>query len=608
MENGKDLLSTGLERIKRRWYWLAAGLFVMAMGILIPRVLEGRMENKMRKERLEMTQRYGENRSLEGKDYDRSLAAECANGVFVGKESSGVRAYKGIPFAKPPVGELRWKAAEEPDDSSDVYEAYYFGKSPIQTEADSERASFYPQGEDCLTLNIWTSDEVQSSGKNVMVFFPGGGYGWGGTADPIYDGQNFVEKWKDIVLVTANYRVGMMGFVDFTSVEGGGEYKEAGNLGMLDQVCALKWIHKNIRAFGGDPDKVTIFGESAGASSVSLLPLMKGTEGLFRRVIAESGSVAFTFSKRECQDFTKRLMKQTRAKNMDDLLALSEADLKKVNEKLNDYINFPERDGVILPEDLYAAWGEELVQPVDILSGTNADENRYWIGEVGGYPLYMLEIPLVYRSTVNRFAREDRRYAKEFMKVVYDKPIWQQTEFMNDLLFRVPAIAQAEAYANKGGKCYMYYWTKESLLPHYGACHAVELAYVFNNLDDTIFTGARADEKLADTVQKMWVNFAKTGDPSTDEYHWDTYDAEERLTMILGDEIELLSDPMQEQRELVEPLLAYRINGFYGMYDYVAKYLRKRILRGVRFIVTGGGLLLAIYGLLKKAAKRGKNR
>ena len=133
-----------------------------------------------------------------------------------------------------------------------------------------------------------------------MVFFHGGSYGWGGTSDPIYDGHNLVEKYPDLVLVTAEYRTGIMGFMDFSGVPGGEDYSTSGNLGLLDQVCALEWVQKNIRAFGGDPENVTIFGESAGAGSVSLLPLIEGTDGLFRRIIMESGSPALTYSREEC--------------------------------------------------------------------------------------------------------------------------------------------------------------------------------------------------------------------------------------------------------------------------------------------------------------------
>lgn len=140
-----------------------------------------------------------------------------------------------------------------------------------------------------------------------MGFFHGGSYGWGGTSDPCYDGHNLVQKYPDLVLVTANYRLGILGFIDFSMFPGEEDFAASGNLGLLDQICALQWVQKNIAAFGGDPANVTIFGESAGAGSVSLIPLIEGTEGLFRRVIAESGAPSLTFSLQECQNLTRLL-------------------------------------------------------------------------------------------------------------------------------------------------------------------------------------------------------------------------------------------------------------------------------------------------------------
>ena len=276
---------------------------------------------------------YGVNQLITG-EYDAALSAKCHNGIFVGKSEGDVLAFRGIPFAKPPVGELRWKAPEAAEDCTDVFESYYNGKSPIQTEWPSEQASYYPQGEDCLYLNLWKNQAGPTEKKPVMVFFHGGAYGWGGTVDPLYDGRNFVTKQSDIILVTVGYRTGLMGFVDLSYLEGGEDFPDAPNLGLLDQIEALRWVQKNIAAFGGDPDNVTIFGESAGGGSASLLPIIPQAKGLFRRAIAESGSVVLTFSKEECRDFTRRLIREAGTKKMSDLMALSEEQLQKIRKSL----------------------------------------------------------------------------------------------------------------------------------------------------------------------------------------------------------------------------------------------------------------------------------
>ena len=285
--------------------------------------------------RARIREAWGENRAAE-EPYDPALAAVCANGTFLGTRKGQVLCFRGIPFACPPVGELRWKKPQPAPDRGGVYEARYNGRSPIQTEWPSERASYYPQGEDCLYLNVWTA-EPRGEKKTVMVFIHGGSYGWGGTADPLYDGENLVRAHPEVVLVTIAYRVGIAGFVDFSGVPGGEAYPDAPNLGLWDQIEALRWIRRNIAAFGGDPDKVTIFGESAGGGSVSLLPFIPEAKGLFRRVIAESGSVALTYSREECRDFTRRLMKAAGADTMRDLLELTEEELAEVNRKVNFY-------------------------------------------------------------------------------------------------------------------------------------------------------------------------------------------------------------------------------------------------------------------------------
>jgi len=324
---------------------------------------------------------YGENKIITG-DYNKKLAVTCHNGVFVGIKLNDVISYKGIPYAERPIGNLRWKSPVLAKESEDVYEAYYFGNAPIQSENKNEPGSYYPTSEDCLNLNIWVNSNNKSKHKTVLVYIHGGSYAWDATSDPMFDGYNLISKFSDIILVTVEYRLGILGFIDFSTVPGGEEYDTSGNLGLLDQVCALQWIHKNISKFGGDPENVTIFGENSGASSVSLLPLIKGTKKLFNRVIAQSGSLNLTYSKKECEKLTKKLLKATKATSMKDLVKLSEQDIVDLSKKLIKYHNLPERDGNVLPRDLYDAYASGKTKDLDMLLGSNKDEVRYWINEI----------------------------------------------------------------------------------------------------------------------------------------------------------------------------------------------------------------------------------
>ena len=529
---------------------------------------------------------WGENRPVT-QAFDPGLAARCTNGTFIGTRKDGVLVFRGIPFACPPTGDRRWQKPVAIPDGDGIYEAKYNGRSPIQTEWPSERASYYPQGEDCLYLNVWTAAEGQRDGKTVMVFIHGGSYGWGGTADPLYDGENFVRAHPEIVLITIGYRVGIMGFVDFSSVDGGEEYPDAPNLGMWDQIEALKWIRKNAAAFGGDPENVTIFGESAGGGSVSLLPFIPEAKGLFKRVIAESGSVALTYSKEECQDFTQRLMKAAGAGSMRDLMKLTEEEIMQVNEKINAYNNFPQRDGVLIPEDPYEPYREGRTTEVDMLIGTNADEANYWINEVGGFIPFRMGVPIQFENDLHRLKREDRQRVKKYMKMKTGYSLWKIAGFFTEIMFRLPAVRQAEEHSRNGGKVYMYYWKKRSHLPHLRACHAVELSYVFGNVTDTIYTGKPADPELSRQVQEQWVRFAETGDPGSRRLPWPTYEAKDRWTMVLGEVSGAEKDPLSEQRAVLEPILDYRLNASYANMNF-----------NVPFVWKSAGKILAVIGIV----------
>ena len=525
---------------------------------------------------------YGENKIITG-EYDHSLAVKCENGTFVGIDYGDVIAYKGIPFAKAPINELRWKPPVYVDKEDVVKQAYYFGKAAIQEPWFSELSSCYPQSEDCLYLNIYTNRKCKNK-KAVMVFIHGGAYGYGGTSDPIYDGNNFVKKHEDIILVTIAYRVGIMGFIDFSFVEGSKGYEDSVNLGLLDQVMALKWISNNIENFGGDKDNVTIFGESAGGGSVSLLPVMDIAKGLFKRSIGESGSIALTYDRKEFRPFTESLLKLSGAKNMQDLLNLTTKELQEYNKPLNEKNNFPCRDGKIVPKDLYKAYKDGKSAWCDMINGTNKDECRYWINEMGGLQIYAAGIPLLFDTQLSVMSKEDQKTARQFFYKNEDGGVYLRlTEFENDIIFRCPAQKQLQYHSDNGGVAYNYFWTYPSGHKNMGACHAVELNHVFNNLDEKIYTGDNVNRDLANEVQQMWVNFAKTGDPSTDNNKWPKYNSETKKTLILGEKIFVKDNLFSRRSKLVEPLLKYMINGNYSVLKLNTPYIK--IIVSVVFVI-----------------------
>lgn len=540
---------------------------------------------------------FGINHELVG-DYDESLAVKCHTGTFVGHSKDGITAFRGIPYAKQPVGPRRWKRAEPLSDSDRIFEAYYNGKSPVQTQIDSERASYYPKGEACLYLNIWSSPEYKD--KTVMVFFHGGAYGWGGTADPLYDGHNFVKAHPDVIMVTVGYRVGILGFIDLSYIDGGDAYPDAPNLGLLDQIEALRWIKKNITSFGGNPDNITIFGESAGGGSVSLLPLIPEAKGLFNRVIAQSGSVALTYSKAECRDYTMKLKKGAKIKRMSDLMRMSENEIIALNAHLDLDNNFPQRDGRLIPEDPYRLYADGATDGIDFLIGTNSNELNYWIGELGGIVPFRFGIPVKFENDIRHLSKHDRARAKKFISGMKGHSMWRIAEFYNEVMFRLPAIKQAELHSNNGGNAYMYYWREPSLIKFRGACHAVELAYVFGNTDETIYTGAPADRKLSEKIMNIWAGFAKTGNPSLEGLEWDKFNSETRATMILEQEPHLSYDILRKQRKLLDPILKYMIHASYTELDLNVPFVRKSAVKLAGLALAGTAAALGIRKLLKK--------
>ena len=501
----------------------------------------------------EMMALYGENKVIEG-EYPDSLAVEASNGVFVGERDSNLLAFKGIPYALQPTGDRRWCEPKPEPDSRLVREAKYFGHSSIQFRFQGNAASLYPQGEDCLTLNVWTAASgMRTAHRPVMVWIHGGSYVSDGTVNPRNWGDKFVKAHPEVVFVSINYRLGLLGFLDLSSLPDGKAFARSGNLGLLDQVEALRWVKRNIAAFGGDPDNVTIFGHSAGAGSVSLLANIDEAQGLFRRAIMQSGSVALTSSREDCQSLTKRVLDATGAKTVAELQALSQDEIIALNDEVGQFYRFPERDGTLIPEDPYSRF-DDFNAGIDMLVGTTADEARYWIDAMGGEEDFDMAVQLWYRYLALSFDSIQSKNASRFLKIVPDGNPWPAAELLNDLMFRGPAIEMAQRHAAAGGRTYMYYWNKPLIDPIYGACHGSEVSYVLNT-SRQIKNGDKHNPALAAEVQQMWVNFATTGNPSTPAHYWPAYETTQRATMQLGDSIHLVNDPLSEQRQFIAPLM-----------------------------------------------------
>ena len=253
---------------------------------------------------------------------------------------------------------------------------------------------------------------------------------------------------------------------------------------------------------------------------------------------------------------------------MKDLLSLSEEELIKINNDIIDYSNYPERDGINLPIDLYAEYKSGKGKDIDMLLGSNQNEVRYWITAMGyfsnlisGETIYKLGFPILFETDLKKMSLEDKQNVYDFKKIQNGTKTSKIEEFYNEIVFRIPMNKQAEYHSDAGGNTYVSYWTFPGKNKELGAFHGVEIPYILNNLNESSDVGDDINIDFVNEVQDMWVNFARTGNPSTTKNTWEQYNSDTRKTMFLGEEIKMEEDYKSEQRELIEPLLKYYING-----------------------------------------------
>ncbi len=455
------------------------------------------------------------------------------NGLLSGAPGSSpeVRVYKGIPFAAPPVGELRWKAPKAAAFWQGVRQATQF--SPVCMQTPYAHTSIYfmepsPVSEDCLYLNVWTAAKTNKERRPVMVWIHGGALTRGAGSIPTYDGEAFARK--GVVLVTVNYRLGLFGFFAHPELTKESDRNSSGNYGLLDQVAALEWVQKNIAAFGGDPKRVTIFGESAGSWSVNYLMATPLAKGLFQRVIGESGGMFAVLPKlSDVEESGKKFAASQGADSMQALRAKPAEDLLKAAA------NFPPNvDGWFLPEDVYTIFAKGKQNDVPLLAGSNADEGKSLTLPVASAEAFI-------QQSKRRFGDKTDEFLKMFPAGSKEEATASAYASFRDFLFGWEMRTWVRMATKTGkSKAYLYYFSRVPPGPtaaQYGAYHASEIAYAFQNLlpprpwEDT-------DRKLSDAMSSYWVNFATTGDPNGKGLaKWPLYDAKSDVALELGDKV-----------------------------------------------------------------------
>ncbi|MCW9708045.1 carboxylesterase/lipase family protein [Fodinibius salsisoli] len=463
-------------------------------------------------------------------------------GLVTGVSESGstVHAYKGIPYAAPPVGDLRWQPPQPPTTWEGVYHATDFASTCMQKHP--PKGSFYqveffqepePMSEDCLYLNVWTGAESAENLRPVMMWIHGGAFSQGSGSMPTFNGNAFAKS--GVVLVTLNYRLGIFGLLAHPQLTAESEHNSSGNYGLLDQVAALQWIQQNIDAFGGNPNNVTVFGQSSGAGSINKLMASPLTKGLFDRAILQSGS-AYTFGKTQALEQAEQNGETvTKLLGTSSIEGLRSWPASKLLDKTSQFSFRPSIDGWFLPDEVYSIFEEGRQHDIPILAGSNADEGTTLRGPKLDAKIFTNIIHQTYGEDAKNFLalyphQTDQQARNSFNKGWRDEMAWGA-----HTLARIHTKQHSQ-------KAWLYYFS--NVPPgrnsqRYGAFHSAEIAYVFNTLTAVDRPWQKQDHQLADLMRSYWVNFASEGNPNSKQLpKWPPYDARERKVLELGNTIE----------------------------------------------------------------------
>ena len=463
------------------------------------------------------------------------------SGLVMSSETSNLSVFKAIPFAAPPVGALRWREPQSVKPWSGIRHAEAFAPACMQTGVSMPGEIPPTVSEDCLYLNIWTPVPKAGAHIPVMVWIYGGGFSNGSASMPLYWGDRLAQK--GIVVVTFGYRLGPFGFLAHPELTAESAHHTSGNYGFLDQIAALRWVKRNIAAFGGDPEQITIAGQSAGAASVSILMASPLAPGLFERAIAESGGMfepvqlapnyQLANAEREGQAYAASLGAKT-------LAALRALPARKLLEGKAGDISHPVIDSYVLPLSPYDAFVSGRVNGVPVLLGSNADEARSLIPDLNSVRAATFETDIAKRwgalppPLLSAYPHATDAQAQD-----------ARLAFERDLRFGWDIWAWARlAAARANSPVYYYHFTRKPPFPAgsvysgWGASHFAELWYTFAHLDQERWAWSPADKKLADIMSSYWVNFVKTGDPNGEGLpNWPRYATLDQKVLYLDDPI-----------------------------------------------------------------------
>jgi para-nitrobenzyl esterase len=455
----------------------------------------------------------------------RMCKVKTINGIVEGIiDSNGIRSFKGIPYAQPPVGDLRWQPPQPVKNWKGIRKTLHFGPRPMQNLVYSDMIfRSKKMSEDCLYLNIWVPVKREKTLLPVLVYFYGGGFMAGDGSEPRYDGESMARK--GIIMITVNYRLDVFGFLALPSLTTESAHHASGDYGLLDQRAALLWVRKNISAFGGNPHEVTIAGQSAGSMSVSAQMASSLSKGLFVRAIGESGSVLgnlvpLSLAVREQQGI--RFMKMSGAKNLTELKEISADSLLKISANPGCPHFGPTIDGYFLPESPEKIYYTGLQANVPLLAGWNSAEINYHslLGKEAPTPSY-------YKKIIQGiFGKYAEAALKLYPGATKEEVIRSATDLASDRFIAYATWKWIDIHSKTDGKPVYRYFYSHSLPPLrndsaaneirlLGAPHSAEIPYALGNLYlIKTYDWTKTDYHVSAIMQDYFVNFIKTGNPN----------------------------------------------------------------------------------------------
>ncbi len=492
---------------------------------------------------------------------------KMASGTLRGNIEDGLSVFRGVPYAKAPVGDLRFSPPQPVDSWKGERDATAYGA--ISLQADIPMAAMMgggePDSEDCLFLNVWTPG-LDGTRRPVMVWLHGGAFIFGSGSSPMYSGASLSQR-GDLVVVTINYRLGVFGYLahpDLADPKTGA----VGNWGLLDQIAALEWVRDNIEAFGGDSGNVTVFGESAGSMSTSDLLAAPTAKGLFNKAICQSGA-PMAMPAEDAHRVANRLVNAMGLSSIDEVKTASAKDIiaaqTVVMQSSSGELVMPFQpniDGVVLPASPWELIAGGSAKGVTLMMGSNRDEMKLFSmldPDAMGLDDEGLITRLVARLGDDaKLAVDSYRKAREGRgESAPASELWWAME--SDRFFRAPAMRCLDLHAPHASATFAYLITLESPMAILGSCHAIELPLVFGTLDApgaSMLSGeGQPVQTLSSHMQDAWVAFAQKGDPSTSGLGaWPAYTAATRETMVLGVECGVESAPREDERRVWDGL------------------------------------------------------